>query len=70
MSLITDTYDSWKQCLTRNMGKELTLSFVRERVATLGSSAHAESKKYIETYGIERLKLVHSWFVQLEKEMS
>lgn len=69
MHAITDSYESWKRCITQNLGSELTLSFVQERVRTLGKKADPETKKFISIYGPERAAQVHSWFMQLEKEM-
>lgn len=69
MSLIMETYDSWKQCLSRNLGSQLTRPFVRERIATLSNKGQVETKKFTQAYGNERLEKVISWFKQLEQEL-
>lgn len=70
MHAITDSYENWRNCIERNLGNELTLSFVQERVRTLGKKNDAETKKFISLYGPERAAEVHSWFCRLEKEMT
>jgi hypothetical protein len=69
MHAITDSYESWKRCLAQNLGQELTLNFVQERVRTLGKKTDPETKKFISIYGPERAAQVLSWFTQLEQEM-
>lgn len=70
MHAITDSYENWKNCIQRNLGNELTLTFVQERVRTLGKKSDAETKKFISLYGPERAEQVHGWFCRLEKEMN
>jgi hypothetical protein len=69
MHAITDSYENWKNCIKRNLGDELTLSFVQERVRTLGKKTDVETKKFVQTYGPERAAEIHSWFCRLEDEM-
>ena len=69
MVSIAETYESWKQCLSRNLGSELKKSYVQERVRVFSDSAHLETKKFAQVYGQQRAAQVLQWFQTLSQEM-
>lgn len=69
MVSMTETYETWKQCLSRNMGSELNKSYVQERVRIFSDPAHAETKKFMQLYGEQRTSQVLQWFRALNLEM-
>ena len=64
----TQTYEDWKACITSEGGIQ-TKDAVRERVAALSSPDLAETKRFVESYGSDRLQQVLRWLNRLEKEL-
>jgi hypothetical protein len=64
----TQTYESWKACMTAG-GDVRTKEAVRGRVAILSDPEHPETKRFTESYGTDRLRQVLGWFSRLEKEI-
>jgi hypothetical protein len=69
MSAIFENYNDWKQCLNRNLGKDLTKKYTKDRAHALRDNRNSDTLKFIQVYGQDRATLVAQWFEKLSEEM-
>ena len=51
MSLVPQTYEEWKHCITVKCGIALTPHYARERIAALADKKDFHTQKFIECWG-------------------
>lgn len=67
---LPQSYQDWKDCITRKCKIALTAHYVSERIRILSQSDAEETKKFRSLYGERHLQSVLSWFKQAAAEVS
>ena len=69
-NVMPESYEQWKYCI-EVLGKiELTPAFVGQRLAIMEDDQHAETKKFVKLYGLDRLQRTVDWFRRADSELS
>lgn len=63
-----ETYEQWKLCLQRNLGKDWNKEFLQKRIDVLSNHANSETKKFLQVYGKARAEQVLQWFKKALEE--
>ena len=63
-SIIPQSYQQWRHCITVECALELTPDFIEQRIAALQDSGDHYTKQFVRLYGQEYLQRVLGWFLQ------
>lgn len=66
-SMIPETYQQWRDCITIRCGIPLTDDFIRSRLKELRDSSNPKTAEFAKMYGREYLNQVIEWFEQAGK---
>ncbi len=69
MTLVPNSYNAWKHCITVDCGIPLTRDFISERIEALGNRNDFHTQKFIESWGVEHHAQTLSWFRRAAKEL-
>jgi hypothetical protein len=69
MSLVPQTYEEWKHCITVKCGIALTPHYARERIAGLADKKDFHTQKFIECWGADYHGQTLAWFRRAEAEL-
>lgn len=64
----TQTYADWKSCITSGGGIR-TVDAVRGRIEILSDPSNEETRRFVATYGNDRLQRILEWLNRLQKEL-
>ena len=63
-SIIPETYEEWRHCITVECGLELTPKYISERISALKNKDDHYTQQFVKRYGEQYLQQILSWFVQ------
>jgi len=66
-SLIPQTYEEWRHCITVDCGLKLTPSFIEQRISALQNNNEHYTQQFVRKYGQQHHQRVLSWFMQARK---
>lgn len=66
-SMIPETYQQWRDCITIRCGIPLTDDFIRSRLIELRNEQHPKTAEFAKMFGREYLHQVIEWFEQAGK---
>jgi len=66
-SIIPQTYEQWKHCITIDCGLELTTDYIAERISSLQNNNDHYTQQFVKLYGQQYLNQVLNWFKQAQK---
>ena len=66
-SVIPQTYDEWRHCITVECGLELSADYVAQRIYALQDEDDHYTQQFIKLYGHQYLQQVLGWFLQCQK---
>lgn len=64
------SYAEWHRCITVGCGITLTPAYIEARIAELGNTEEAETKRFTELYGEAHRERVLGWFEQAGRELA
>lgn len=68
-SIMPETFDEWRHCITVACGIPLTLKFVEERIKSLADASDFRTRQFVELYGSAYHAQVVTWFNQAKSEL-
>lgn len=69
-SLIPETYEQWKHCITEICKEALTPDFIAARIAALNDSHDHMTQKFVTLYGdAQRVKTLE-WLEQAKTQLA
>lgn len=66
-SIIPQTYQEWRHCITVDCELELTPSYIEKRLTALQNEKEHYTHQFIRLYGHDYLQVVIGWFQQAQK---
>lgn len=70
MSIVPNTYEDWKHCITVTCDIPLTPQYVEARIAALANDEDFHTQKFIERWGSAHHARTLAWFNQAAKELA
>ena len=68
-SIIPETYEEWRHCITVDCGLEFTNNFVDRRIAALEDNSQHYTQQFIRRYGKQHHQSVLSWFKKVKTKL-
>tara|TARA_Y100001954_G_scaffold83176_1_gene91386 strand:- start:931 stop:1146 length:216 start_codon:yes stop_codon:yes gene_type:complete len=69
MSVVPESYEEWKRCITIDCAIPLTRDFVKERIAALEDMNDFHTLRYIESWGKDQHARTLAWYRRAEDEL-
>jgi len=63
---LTDSFESWRHCITVKCKIELNPPYVEERISELKNLEQESTIRFISLYGKDHYRNVLNWFEQLQ----
>ncbi|MEM8834104.1 MAG: hypothetical protein AAGB32_06160 [Pseudomonadota bacterium] len=63
------TYEDWQHCVTVLCGIPLTHDYIKKRIHDLSDHNNDHTRKFIDMWGEDHLKLVIGFFEQAKQEL-
>ena len=67
-SLIPQSYEDWRYCITVECGLDLTPRYISERIASLQDDKNHYTRQFAKLYGQQHLQKVIGWFTRAQNE--
>ncbi|MCG8611939.1 MAG: hypothetical protein MI864_15545 [Pseudomonadales bacterium] len=69
-SIIPNSYQEWRHCITVICQQELTLPYVESRIKALNTDNDHMTHKYVQLYGEQQRIKTLQWFEQAKRELT
>ena len=67
-SIVPETYEEWRHCITVECGLELTPDFISKRITSLQNDKDHYTQQFVKLYGQQHLQQVLGWFRQAQQK--
>lgn len=63
--MIPQTFEQWQNCITNDCKIRLTPEFAQSRLAVYKDNENAETRKFVELYGVQHLENIINWLQRI-----
>lgn len=68
-SIIPQTYEQWRHCITVICQQELTLPYIETRIKALNTPNDYMTQQFVRFYGDRQRTQTLQWFEQAKKDL-
>lgn len=68
-SIIPNSYEAWKHCITVKCKIPLTEQYINERLQELENTSDYHTQQFVNSYGDQHRQRVIRWFQQAKSDL-